>query len=458
MKPLEITHPDGFLVSITLAGNNLHGNRNSLYWPDTLLPMSATVPDSSKEITVRLEGENLHYDSDEEEPMWLSCCPPRIGYLGISIESDFVPDDSIVFWSEKEGCGFLELGRYGPALRQDRKKKVEFDIKTFLFNMEPSSWCFGVKNRIFGSDQLIDITDDATGEPHKDAKALPAIYVNEVGHNKNLQENVHPREKCDQSVYYYIHISQPMRKGETVELLVDYKDVYEKNRERKGYGAANLRGDIKGDDHEPSKIARNFEERRALKEMVSSFGVVELFHTLEFLTDRILDPVSKATAWLEGPTDGPSPTPLQMIARMRLHWSARYFQDRVTLLRSQEKTLDNSALGLSAAKSLLEQCAKWARGLEWDGLERKASFRFPKDEYRSLFDGELNEEILYQVSEQIPMPLDSTIWCKVARDLTKELCNAALEWPKKQTHGRPHEQISWVRRNRCTACEIVSQM
>lgn len=87
-----------------------------------------------------------------------------------------------------------------------------------------------------------------------------SMYVNEVGHNYDLVENVmvcfcsvlflFPSNHCpkcavtnkclvfphhilkaksptQRSVAYYVNIDQPMEKGDSTELLVNYKDHYE---------------------------------------------------------------------------------------------------------------------------------------------------------------------------------------------------------------------------------------
>ena len=116
------------------------------------------------------------------------------------------------------------LGRYGPFRKADRKPKESiFDIKSFLFSHVPSEWAFGVQEKLFGrDDQSIDITDDRTGETHDIAKSHIPMYVNEVGHDKTLVQNIEALERHDRSIHYYINIRKPMEKGETVELLTNY--------------------------------------------------------------------------------------------------------------------------------------------------------------------------------------------------------------------------------------------
>lgn len=56
-----------------------------------------------------------------------------------------------------------------------------------------------------------------------------------------------------------------MKKGDTVELLVNYGDHYEPVRERKGYGRVNIEQDVGGDDEDKSRLQRNFVERREME-------------------------------------------------------------------------------------------------------------------------------------------------------------------------------------------------
>ena len=116
------------------------------------------------------------------------------------------------------------LGRYGPFRKADRKSKDGlFDIKSFIFSHDPSEWAFAVQEKLFGrEEQTIDITDDLTGKTHDIAKSHVPMYVNEVGHNKTLVQNVDALERHDRSIHYYINIRQPLEKGDTVELLTDY--------------------------------------------------------------------------------------------------------------------------------------------------------------------------------------------------------------------------------------------
>jgi len=86
------------------------------------------------------------------------------------------------------------------------------------------------------------------------------------------------REKDDRVVQYYLHLHQPIKKGETVELLTYYGDDYEETRERKGYGKSVVKGD--SDDNERSR--RNILDRRSLEATTESMKLKEIGETIRF--------------------------------------------------------------------------------------------------------------------------------------------------------------------------------
>lgn len=82
----------------------------------------------------------------------------------------------------------------------DRKVNLHFDFKNFVTNYEPSEWSYEVPEKMLGHRQIVDITDDITGQVHSLAREHTPIYVNEVGHNKNLHSNVLIRDKVGRVV------------------------------------------------------------------------------------------------------------------------------------------------------------------------------------------------------------------------------------------------------------------
>ena len=73
-----------------------------------------------------------------------------------------------------------------------------------------------------------------------------------------------------------------MKRGDKVELLVDYFDIYEEMRERKGYGLANLKG-VKSDEDLATSLERNFADRSAMELTIKDLNVGELFVMLDWL-------------------------------------------------------------------------------------------------------------------------------------------------------------------------------
>lgn len=86
-----------------------------------------------------------------------------------------------------------------------------FSVKDFLFSNEPSSWRFDVEEELNGHPQVVDFTDDTTGAPHDVAKSHMSMYVNEVGHNMDLVENVEVGCWCRQVIAqnYDLILSDP---------------------------------------------------------------------------------------------------------------------------------------------------------------------------------------------------------------------------------------------------------
>jgi hypothetical protein len=172
-----------------------------------------------------------------------------------------------------------------------------------------------------GHIQIVDITDDATGKLHALARAHTPTYVNEVGHDSNLRSNVVIRDKNDRTVHYYVAIDEKnaMMKGDSVELLVNYGDTYEEVRERKGYGR----------DNKFDPIQRNLEQREDLENKIRSLTVYGMFELVEFLTEKIFDPIDKSIISGERAENSDLPWERVLVARRRLHWIGEKLERRV---------------------------------------------------------------------------------------------------------------------------------
>jgi hypothetical protein len=68
----------------------------------------------------------------------------------------------------------LCLGPYGPLCQNDRKKVHVFEVKSFIHEFAPESYCFESR------DIFVDVTDDQTGDVHDLAVLHLMCRVNET--------------------------------------------------------------------------------------------------------------------------------------------------------------------------------------------------------------------------------------------------------------------------------------
>ena len=132
------------------------------------------------------------------------------------------------------------------------------------------------------------------------------------------------------SVTYYMNIDKPITKGQSVELLVHYKDKYEDMRERRGYGKKNIIYGLKSDDHDITRVQRNLEDRRLTEDSINTLTEKEIRQVVEFLHDKVWDGVKNpsATYTAGGSKEAESNLIRQCIARRRMDWIVRLLQSR----------------------------------------------------------------------------------------------------------------------------------
>jgi hypothetical protein len=207
--------------------------------------------------------------------------------------------------------------------------------------------------------------DDTTGAPHKVARSHVAMYVNEVGHDETLVENVCPLE-TPRSVSYYVFIDKPMHKGEKRELLVNYGEGeaneqqfaisqcntknatstvspfllqlcfylgYEEMRVRRGYGKSNHQGEG-SDAHDYSRVQRSLKDRELIEDSILSCSEEDAVNALEFFA-------SKVWSGLIATQHGDEELHIirrQNIARRRLNWLAAKFRVRLLQLCADDES------------------------------------------------------------------------------------------------------------------------
>jgi hypothetical protein len=324
---------------------------------------------------------------------------------------------------------------------------MHFDVKSFIFSHEPSEWAFGVPDKISGQNQVIDITDDITGEPTEIAKQNIPMYVNEVGHNKSLKHTVHALQKDDRTVQYYLKVREPMRAGDTIEVFVDYFDQYEEVRNRKGYGRANLDGLEKSDDDLATLLRRNCTERKEMGHIIVDLSPMQLYMMIEWLETircelaQLIDAFIRRTIQSEGSMPTSCPTAQQFVALRRLNWLSSLFQRRLEILKQAPQS-DKPIVG----EGIFDQCSDSLSHLNYPcwGAVFDILARFPhlKDSkgvsIKNIFDKEVTEELCFDVKEKLVSPMDESLWCDTAIRLTKSLCDATAKvlW-QRQSHRNP---------------------
>lgn len=331
-----------------------------------------------------------------------------------------------------------ELDTYLFHFPADRVTEEKYDIHSFLFSKIPSEWGFDVPEKLNGKPQVIDITDDLTGDTHEIACRHIPMYVNEVGHNENLKQTVSALDKDGSNVFYYVVIREPMKQGDTIELLVAYEDLYEEVRARKGYAKANIQKNAMGDDHFGSFLHRNFFDREYILEVVDELKpkdvgkMIDWFRGTHICLSMIVNNFLKqanATAREENnrKTFVNIPLAQQIIALRRFEWIAKHF------LRSLRKKKGSQDDCDSIRKSLLK--LNWS---EWNGLIVALSRLQDVEDangkkLHAALEREIVDELSYDRTERIvTSPMQETHWCALAMSLTKDLCVATAKeiWQK----------------------------
>ena len=208
IQPLVSKDCEGYHMNIKTVGKHLQGKDKSMQYPmPTSLPPLHGTPEERA-----VDGNKYPWKLEPE---------------GTSLLSRYVENSEIEFSTEQPGCSVIEIGRYGPFRRSDRKIQLHYDLKNFIFSNETSEWGFDVCEDLNGHEQVADVTDDTTGMPHRIAKQNVSMYVNETGGDLALKQTVWSGQVCDREVNYYFKTEKAMKKGETIELLISYFGTYD---------------------------------------------------------------------------------------------------------------------------------------------------------------------------------------------------------------------------------------
>jgi hypothetical protein len=208
IQPLVSRDSEGHHMNLKVVGEHLQGtNKRMQYPPPTSLPPIHGPPEEWA-----IGASKYPWTLKPEEEHFLS---------------NYVENSEMVFSTNQIGCSVIELGRYGPFRRSDRKLQLHYDLKNFVFSNEVSEWGFDVVEDLNGHEQVADVTDDTTGMPHCVAKQNISMYVNETGGDPDLKQTVWSGQVFDREVNYFFKTEKPMEKGETIELLISYFGTYD---------------------------------------------------------------------------------------------------------------------------------------------------------------------------------------------------------------------------------------
>jgi len=175
---------------------------------------------------------------------------PEAGY-GVfvkctSLLCDFSDNSDLPAPFEMQAGELFDLGIYAPLLVEDKKQEAVFKVKNFIFSGSCEEWCFNSAE----SDYYYDITDDLTGEVHKEAKRHIPMYVNEdlsrkyppIHADLDPEGNVHLlfgiayNGNWDEYTKGKSELGMVIG-GEEVELFMNYGDTYENIRVRKSFSS-----------------------------------------------------------------------------------------------------------------------------------------------------------------------------------------------------------------------------
>ena len=208
IQPLVSRDSDGYHMNVKVVGEHLQRKKKRIQYPP---PKSLPPIHGLREKTAKVA----------------SAYPWDLGSEGNRLLTDYVENPERIFSTCQKGCSPIELCRYGPFRRSDRKPQLLYDIKNFIFSNEVCEWGFDVREDLKGDEQVADVTDDTTGMPHHVAKQNISMYVNETGGDPELKQTVFSGQPLDREVNYYFKTEKSMKKGETIELLISYFNTYD---------------------------------------------------------------------------------------------------------------------------------------------------------------------------------------------------------------------------------------
>lgn len=407
-----------------------------------------------------------------------------IGHLGIYSIEDYSPAPGISFKLDKNvidlgrygpwrnqgnyfhHCSLLLLPFHCThylTLFADRKPRSALDIKAFLFQNQPNRYTMGTEQSLDGEEQIIDVSDDVTGLPHDIAKANIPMYINEVGYDLTRKQTVfcvvsNNGRNANYSVAFYDGLS--LSNGSKVELLVNYFKGYEETREIEGYGLKNLYSNLPDGKSLARRIQSGVKERVYMLDTILETGVMEekdipeeyrgsglsavevaekmmrlsalqFSNSIERVDAITHKPVLSKIGAFRATGDASLVSSLQIVANRRIGWLGGVFLNALPKLKTgwdravEEGRVDETsayarAVSYNQAKEVL---LGWKTD-NWLLTDGRSDPRVPQggdESINEILRKETQEDVCFELRDQLVEAFDKSVWCPVACDLIGQL-------------------------------------
>lgn len=238
--------------------------------------------------------------------------------------------------------------------------------------------------------------------------------------------------------------ASPLRLGEPVELLTNYKCKYESVRERKGYGLRSINKGLCSDVIPAARMLRNFNERENVEWVVGmtmTDSIQRLCYLLRFVQTKIWKPLS-AKIWQfnhsrESGSKCDPPTTLQWVASKRVVWLCHHIRQKLENFSGHDKSL------FQFYEYKMNQCLDKIFREAYDCAVRSMVTHELGKEATEALEFENTEEGCYQIHDNLLMPLDSSLYCRIGSELIKTLCGLVdkLQFTEDKIIGPPKTEI-----------------
>ena len=179
----------------------------------------------------------IHYGGFELKFVVKTSSIPNAGN-GVFLSCSPLEEGESSRYFELDPGELLDFGVYAPYRDEDRKMEHEFLMKSFVHSFKCESYSFDTKD----INHAYDITDDITGDLHKDARIHVPPYVNEASNWQVHIPEVHGMYDPQGALHYLLGYTEEVQvpfkvkaDGTEREIFIDYGERYELVRLREGF-------------------------------------------------------------------------------------------------------------------------------------------------------------------------------------------------------------------------------